>query len=147
MVIIAIQCVHKPFTEKKTPPGKEWKLTKFNLFEFEFKDRIPQPGQRTLRAHFISDSYIGFDTEVDMTFIVKPANPNKKLIEYSKEDKDEVAAPSAMQLMMDPNAGEDSDSEIEDMDALKAKLIKEKGEHVVAARGGDNPLLNFREFN
>lgn len=75
------------------------------------KQRIGRAGEFPFHVHFMSDSYMGFDEEMDFSILTKE-DPDIKEFEYSKEDKRAVEGNGGIQALFAEEENEfDSDSE------------------------------------
>jgi len=109
------------------------------------KQRIGREGEFPFKCHFISDSYMGFDEEVDFT-IKLAEDPDIKEFKYCKEDLRACEANSGIQALFadeEDTVSEESDSEEETLTAterLKLRLQQAGHEAALEQRAGSNVL-------
>lgn len=106
------------------------------------KQRIGSVGEFHMKAHFISDSYMGFDEEHDFCITLQE-DPEAKEFQYCKEDLKACEANSGIQALFAEEEDEDTDSEESDegetltaTDRLKLRLQEAGHEKALDQREG-----------
>jgi len=82
-----------------------------NVVKFEMKQRFGRAGKFAFHCYISNDCYMGFDKEMAIEVEVVKDDPDRVMIEYSKEDVDAVKGPGLVQAMM---AGEEDDEDDDD---------------------------------
>jgi len=75
------------------------------------KQRFGRAGKFAFHCYISNDCYMGFDKEMAIEVEVVKDDPDRVMIEYSKEDVDAVKGPGLVQAMM---AGEEDDEDDDD---------------------------------
>lgn len=103
------------------------KETDGNVVKFEMKQRIGAPGTFKFFAIIMNDSYVGFDTEVELNLEIAASDPDRVVPPVHKEDLLAVKGPNALQSLLDVKVddsdGGDQSSE-DGTEALVQKLKK-----------------------
>lgn len=109
------------------------------------KQRIGREGEFPFKAHFLSDSYMGFDEEIDFS-INLAEDPDVKEYQYCKEDLRACEANSGIQALFaeeEDSVSDETESEEENMTATeRLKLRLQEAGHAKALdqRDGSNVL-------
>lgn len=102
------------FKKKKKDKPEEDTNEDSNEAVVTIKQRFGKAGNFAFHAFFMSDSYIGFDKEVELKFSVKEVEEDRVVPEYSAEDLNAINGPTMIEQMLAGDTTKDEDSDPEE---------------------------------
>merc|ERR1712216_803469 len=96
----------------------------------KMKQRFGFAGSFNLFVTIMNDSYVGFDTEIPLTFKIEAEDKTREIEPVHKEDVEAVKGPGMVASMLETKKDDESDEEGEssedNTEALEQKLLKAK---------------------